>query len=726
MMLVAGSVMLALACLAQTQRKLLVAQPFSAGCVLAAFWCFLAAWQVQTDTLEEKLLIIKLGFTFLAIMPLLGLEVTYRFVHERRLLYGWRLAAALVVPIMTAALAWTINSSPVFRYDCWLDASGPIPLLRFKQGPWNAIFFGYTYALAAWSFAILLSSLRSATPWGRRARLFFLVARIIPLVFDILYHFNLLPPAGMNYAPASLAVSDILIALIFFGDPLGARAYVARSTLAEKIGDPLVVLDSRRRVLDINRAAAEELGVRLEDVQGESVEMLFGSWAEVLAHLHDGTKAFAEVTRNGKWFELSVLPSESAKARTMILWLRNITRRKLAELNHAAAAAAATQANAAKDRYLAVMSHEIRGPLNSALGFMRLLENTPLNSEQKEYVGHALRSGESLLALINEILDFSKIEAGRMRLASAPFDLRAEVTSLCRALEIEAKTKGLAFAFHIAPEVPEVLVGDKQRIGQILRNLVSNAIKFTATGGVTVRAECPGANETACRIRLVVADTGIGIAGDALKTLFQPFAQATSAIQHEYGGTGLGLVIALRFSELMGGSLTAESAPQKGSTFTCELQLRIGQRPAGPSPEPGAEPAEASLRILIVDDQPANRRLLEIMLARMNHRTSSATNGRECLEILQREHFDVVIMDLEMPAMNGFETAAKILENGLCSSPPYIIALSAHASSDIRQQCLAAGMRDYISKPLTPSALEEALRMGAGAAAWKNAGNPYP
>lgn len=718
-MIVAGCVTLALACVAQTQKRLLVAKPFSVACLIAALWCLLYAWMLQCSGLGEKLLILKLALSVVAFLPAVSLEVVHRFVHERRLFRGWLLVGVLIVPVATAALAWTMNSSTVFRYDFSVDASGPLPLLQFKEGPWNAVLYVYSYALAAWSFAILIRSLRTAAPWAKRARILFLIARTIPLVFDVLFHFNALPPAGLNYAPASLALSDILIAVIFFGDLIGYRAFVVRSTLVEKISDLLVVLDGQRRVLDINQSAAKALGTSLGAIQGQPAEELFAPWSEVLAHLDAARNAAVEIERDGQCFELTAIPVETTArgdAGIVILWLRDITRRKQAEQAHVIAANAANEANLAKGRYLAVMSHEIRGPLNSVLGFMRLLERTSLDSEQREYVSHVSQSGDSLLAVINEILDFSKIEAGHMTLVPDSFDLREEVTRLCRGMKVEAEAKGLTFHCDIAENVPEILIGDKLRVVQILRNLVANAIKFTAVGSVRVRLDCPGppSAASACLLRLAVADTGIGISAHEMESLFKPFSQAQGSIQHRYGGTGLGLVIAKRFAELMSGAITVESVPGRGSTFICALQLGIGKHRRPAEQEPVVRSATAPLRILIVDDHLLNRRLMQIMLDRMHHETASASSGMDCLERVKNEPFDVVIMDVEMPGIDGFETSRQMRKIQTSAPSPYIIALTAHASPDIRQQCLAAGMNDYLSKPVTSSALVAALAASPG------------
>jgi len=707
-MLAAGCVTLVLACVALTQKHLLVARPFALGSLLAACWCFLCVWMLQTRDLEERLLILKLGYMSIVFTPVVALEVTYRFVHGRKLLHGWALVAALIVPAVTAILAWTINHSPILRYDCWLDYSQPLPLLRFKSGPWNAVFYLYAYGLMAWSLGILLHSFRSISPWEKRARILFIVARLIPLVFDLLFHFRVLPPVGLNYAPASVALSGLLLSIIFFGDRMGYRSYLAHSTLVEKISDLLVVLDRDHRVLDMNRAAATALGVRLADMRGHAMEEVFAAWKDVPRILRGGAPVAAEIERDGRCFELTAIPAEEAgRDGTSIVWLRDITRRKQAERDYIVAAASAREANIAKDRYLAVMSHEIRSPLNSVLGFMRLLENTPLNAEQREYVEHIARDGDNLLAVINEILDFSKIEAGHMQLTPAPFHLREEVRNLCGTMELQALARGLNFSSDVADDVPAIVTGDKARVTQILRNLLVNAIKFTAEGAVSLRIDAKESPAGDCLLRFVVRDTGIGIAPADLGNLFQPFSQASARGDRHGEGTGLGLVIARRFSELMGGTITVESTPGEGSTFTCLLRLGLGGKVRAEVPAGDVLPRR---EILVVDDQPVNCRLLQLMLGQMNQHATTAASGEECLEFLRKNPCDIVIMDVEMPGLDGFETARRIRGlNFPAPASPYIIALTAHASTDIREQCFAAGMNDYLAKPISPPALKKAL-----------------
>lgn len=707
LILASGCVLLALACLGQTQKKLLVARPFSLSCFLTALWCFLYTRQLLSWSLEEKLLLMQIGFSFLPVLPVVSLEMTYRFVHERKLLRGWSLAAALVIPALTAILAWTMNHSPIFRYNFSINVSDGLPILVFRRGPWNAIVYLYFYALIVWSFLILVRSLSGSIGWVRRARIWFTAARTFPLAFDFMHQLDVLTPRGLNYAPVSLVFTNIVVCLILFGDRTGYKAYVAHSTLVEKIQDLLIVLTSSHQILDMNRAATKALRITREAAVARPVEEIFHEWPQVRDALKGASEEPKQFEHEGRHYELSIVPGDKKE---WILWLRDITRLKKAEADLRAAAQAARDAETAKDRYLAMMSHEIRGPLTSVLGFMRLLENTPLDPDQREYVEHVSRNGDNLLAVINDVLDYSKIEAGQMTLAAEPFDLRKEITVLCRGMKLEAQAKHLALDCTIAPDFPALAVGDKMRVGQILRNLLTNAIKFTDSGGIQVHVTAKAFTPAECEVSIQVSDTGIGIAPEEIDRLFRPFSQASQAIRRQYGGTGLGLTIARRFSEMMGGTITVSSEMQKGSTFTCILRLGLSSQLAlspSESTETAAGDPQEPLRILIVDDQPVNRRLLQIILTKLDHQTTLAADGAECLELLKSIPFDVVILDVEMPGMDGFATARQIRAS--LPSDPYIVALTAHTSPAIREECLAAGMNDYLAKPFTQRDLKQAL-----------------
>lgn len=382
----------------------------------------------------------------------------------------------------------------------------------------------------------------------------------------------------------------------------------------------------------------------------------------------------------------------------------------------------AEAANQAKSEFLASMSHEVRTPMNAIIGMTELALHTDLTHEQKRYLETVRTSADSMISVLNDILDFSKIEAGKLDLHPVPFRLREALSQNLAALGVKASEKNLELACQVGREVPDWIIGDPNRLGQIVTNLVGNAIKFTDDGEVFVRVkvEEPTAEDDSITLRFTVADTGIGIAPEKQQIIFESFVQADGSTTRKYGGTGLGLSISSRLARLMNGRIWVESAIGRGSTFYFTAKF---EKPAGlvesPLPEQITHHSRSSkltekvdrpLHVLLAEDNPVNQELAVELLEMRGHSVRIAGNGVEVLAALDRESFDVILMDVQMPEMDGFQATGAIRNREKQSGTHIpIIAITGFAMKGDRQRCLDAGMDGYISKPLRSKELFEVV-----------------
>ncbi len=420
------------------------------------------------------------------------------------------------------------------------------------------------------------------------------------------------------------------------------------------------------------------------------------------------------------WLETltSILRAEDGSFQGIIGVSRDNTSRMrvLKELKLAKEAALA--ANRAKSEFLANMSHEIRTPMNAVLGMLQLLRETPLNREQMDYVDTALTSGEGLLNLISEILDFSKIEAGKVELIEERFTLKPLVESVLHSFDSLVDRKRILFCFACQENVPAYILADGARLRQILFNLLGNAVKFTEQGRISIFLEAlPGTSEKMIRLVFEIRDTGIGIPAAVTDRLFEPFVQADGSFRRKYRGTGLGLSIVKRLVERMGGRVHLSSVEGEGTAV--HFEIPVERSDSGDVPEdlpPTVQGVkDVALRVLVVEDEAINAQVVSAMLRNFGHGVIVAGNGRLALETLESERFDCIFMDIQMPEMDGIETALAIRLRAGCNRRDIpIIALTAHAIQGDRERFLAAGMNDYLTKPIKVGRLKEILQNVAG------------
>lgn len=501
-------------------------------------------------------------------------------------------------------------------------------------------------------------------------------------------------------------------------------------SITDSAQDAILMMDSHGAITFWNPAAETILGYRAEEALGKDLHLLLvplryqqafqkafsvfvqtgrghavGKTVELAARRKDGQEiivslSLSSVFLHGCWHAVGLL--------------RDITESKhyqeeLLEARHSAEAA-----NRAKSEFLANMSHEIRTPMNGVIGMAQLLRFTQPSKEQEEYLDNLELSCKNLLELINDILDLSKIESGKLELESTAFSLRRCVHEVLTNQSARVEQKGLQLSADLDEQLPDLVLGDSLRFKQILLNLLGNAIKFTETGSITVTGMVVSRTEPGCVFRLMVRDTGIGMTAEALERIFNSFEQADSSTTRIYGGSGLGLSICRRLTELMGGRIWAESVSGKGSTFFVELPFII-QSPAGvETPSPACQALSGtmrSLKVLVAEDNRLNADTIIAMLKRMGHEVEVASNGREALEKWHASVVHCVLMDIQMPVMDGYLAAATMREQEqkMGGHTP-IIAMTAHALHGDRERFLAEGFDGYVSKPVDMQMLAEELK----------------
>jgi signal transduction histidine kinase/ActR/RegA family two-component response regulator len=391
----------------------------------------------------------------------------------------------------------------------------------------------------------------------------------------------------------------------------------------------------------------------------------------------------------------------------------NISKRKKAEDDLLAAKQEAESASKAKSQFLAAMSHEIRTPMNGVIGMTSMLLTTELTHEQKDYIETIRTSGEALLTVINDILDFSKVEAGAMKLETAPFDIQQVAKDTLEIFTPQVSAKELGLRLELSEPFTAFVEGDAGRWRQILTNFVGNAVKFTTTGGITVRLSSRELAERQVEIKAEVIDTGIGISPEELSLLFKPFQQTSSGHGRKFGGTGLGLSISRQFSLLMGGDTGVESRVGEGSNFWFTVVMTKAENQVKKVKSVAViEQSLVPKHLLLVEDNIVNQKVAQAMIKRLGHKVDAVSNGEEAVKILQIVNYDLVLMDCQMPVMDGYQATQAIRsgEFGHALNPSVpIVALTANVVQEDRDACFAAGMDDFLSKPFDIQALVSIL-----------------
>lgn len=691
----------------------------------AALWSLTNGIELASNDFHFKVFLSKLGYIGTAsLIPMWLMFVSTYCKRElkksfRMMIFG--------VPLVLLVLVFTNE----YHGLIWptltpMEIDGGMRII-FGHGGALYIFAVYSYFIIMFGTKILVDTYRKSPVLVKRQVLFILIASICPWIASVIYFLGLSPITGVDLAPIGFIFTGLSFHYAIVKFRMLDLMPVARHTLFNELVDGVVVLDSKRRITDLNLAAIELLDINGKLTVGKPLGDILPALSELIEGNTDDSRIRNESFKlNGRIIdaEISVLKEKNVACGHLVV-LRDITVMRRVQEDLLKAKEEAEAANIAKSQFLANMSHEIRTPMNGIVGFLGLLSGTKLDNEQSEYLKYIQSATDSLLYLLNDILDYSRIEAGKLSLEKIPFDLHLLVRDAASLFVPAASGKNTKIQSSMDQNVPRFLMGDPVRLRQVLNNLIGNAVKFTDNGFIEVRVNAVREEPEKVLLNIEIRDTGIGMSQEVIKKLFQVFTQADASTTRKYGGTGLGLAISKKIIDMCGGSIRVESEIGKGSCFIITLELekakpediiaidfgikRITENVPLFSPYVAGE-GQRGASVLLVEDIAANRKLAGIILDKMGFKVDFAENGLQAVEMCESKMYDLILMDCQMPEMDGYEVARTIKSGDGKNKNTPIIAMTANALEGDREKCLAAGMDDYISKPIRLQILQDCLQ----------------
>jgi PAS domain S-box-containing protein len=675
--------------------------------------------------------------TLLSVLPSLAASwvalqlLTQRTLHWQQLIVGGVLVGGGIGTMHYSGMA-AMQMTPQLRYDpWWFGASILVAVLLAILALWVRFGLQHSTRLRGWQNLLISGTVMGAATVGMHTLGMF-AARFIGIAESDVP----LPAASAGFISIAVTLGTVTLTLIVLAaNGLLRYRQLFQSTLRDSerqyrslignlpgaafrrlVGGSMLFVSDGMEALSgwpVDRFVEGQHDL-LELVHPDDQADVREVWRQAIASAGRYTVEYRMVLRDGSWLQVWESGSVLHAEHTGDIWVDgvifDISQQHRIKEELRAAKTLAEQANAAKSVFLSTMSHEIRTPMNGIIGMTSLLIETPLNAEQREFAKIIETSADALLSVINDILDFSRIEAGKLTVESVGFELSAVVTGCIDVLTTKADGKGLSLTSSMDPALPVLVMGDAGRLRQILLNLLGNAIKFTAVGTIELRVTRVASHGITAGVRFAVRDSGIGIDKKNAADLFMPFHQLDGSITRKYGGTGLGLSITKRLVELMGGTIGFESVLGRGAMFWTELPLVAVTNLAPVVPAPSrVVPDNLDLLVLIVEDNPINQIVAVRQLARLGYAAHTAVNGEEALAMLELQDYAVILMDCQMPVMDGFE-ATRLIRTGELGSVQHrtIVAMTANAMQGDRERCLHAGMDDYLSKPI---AFDELDRM---------------
>jgi signal transduction histidine kinase/CheY-like chemotaxis protein len=708
------------------RRKASGALPLSLMMAAVSWWAIMQALVYLNKDYDVMIFWANMRYFAISVIPVFWFFHAREFFKMQRSKSNFQYFLWFLPSAFEIILVWTNPFHFLFYTKTQIHHTDYGNILQLDNGIFFYIYYLYNYVLIFWGiWYFVIAFIKSTRIYKKQAGVM-LSAVVVPLIFNSLFVFDILPFKNIDMTPVTFAITGIMLSYGLFKVGFLDLVPIARDEVIENMDDIVIVLDNKFRILDMNPQANiifnSIVGKKqIQNIYGKPIESIISSWPEFFQKIKKlqvvNEKISITLDDTICHYHLKVLPIQDRNGDISgkLIVMRDITTLEVALEEAKESKTQAELANSFKSRFLANMSHEIRTPMNAVIGITDLLYNEEGNEDKKEKLRTILSSAESLLTIINDVLDYSKIEAGKMKLERIPYSLSDTVRDSIEMFKVNAIRKGLNIRMNVTSKVPKKVIGDPIRIRQVLVNLIGNALKFTSFGEVRILIDVVERNGIE-NIFISVSDTGVGIDEAKITQLFESFNQLDTSTTRKYGGTGLGLSIVKNLIDLMGGRIEVKSRVGIGTTFDVVLPMEIFEEAIDEKPieilfsETNKNIAISKLKILVVEDNKINQELIKTFLKNKEIKMEVADNGAQAVDLVIASKFDIILMDIQMPVMDGYEATNRIrnlnIENtiGLI-----IIALTANAMQGDKEKCIEAGMDNYLSKPIRAKELYKML-----------------
>lgn len=695
------TILLLLALLFWHRRGVAGAKGLSVMMISATAWGGFDFLSDLSSNFRQKLFWQNLSYLGVVSLPVIWFIFTLQYTNKSESLSHKKKFGLFLIPLVTTVLLWTNRYHHLVMSEVRLVKISDIEVVGFIFNSWFWIHAMYSYTLLVGGIIILVKYNKNMPEILKKQTQIIIVSIVVPIIISVSYLFGIHPPYPFDFTISSFSFTGLLCFYAIFRHKLFDLISIARNAVIENMNEVMIVLDKGNRIIDMNSSARNLFNINLRDNIGDFAKDVLDGINDYLCEHDKNIKVDKKIhieTEDGlKYFDLKIktlyddLNTNIGKFVIMhdITNLENI--------------------NSGRSRFLTTMSHEIRTPLNGIIGLTELLSSAKYTEKEREYFNTVQDCAEDLLNIINDILDLSKIDSGKIEVERIAFDLKKLIKDVIKQFYIKVDKVELKYSFD--DSIPDLVIGDSVKIKQILINLIGNAVKFTERGTIEITARVIRNNITQNNIEFSIKDTGIGIPENKKDRLFKRFNQLDTSNTRKYGGTGLGLSIVKELVTMLEGTINVESQIGKGSNFIVNIPfLKVSNKNTTVVPNHELNIKNKDICILLAEDNKANQMFIVNILEKQNVKVDVANNGEEVLCMLDEKSYQLILMDIQMPIMDGYDTTIAI-RNSDTSQNKYIpiIALTANATEEDKNRCLELGMNDYLTKPLKSKKLYECI-----------------